>query len=138
MRCERMKATIDEEACIKFQDIGRKECYKCKEGEELRDDLGLPPIDKTTIEKEDKKMIVKKEEDNEDLGILNKVKSIIVNERKPTTFDSEEFEVAILWLNNEVTSRQVNLGYGSKGDGGITRMAKVIKEMYRLGKITLK
>lgn len=86
--------------------------------------------------KKEKKVMKEKDED-EKLGLIEKAKSKIVK-TKSLEIDPEEMELAILWLKDGLTNRQVNFAYDSKGDGGLTRMSKVIKEMYRLGKIQIK
>lgn len=78
-----------------------------------------------------------KEEEKEELSLLEKAKSKMVKTKNPE-IDPEEIDVAKAWLKGELTNRQVNFAYDSKGDGGLTRIAKVIKEMFSQGKIQIK
>ena len=52
--------------------------------------------------------------------------------------ENEEFELVKLWLSGELTNSQIMFAYKYKGSGAISRMAIVLREMYRLDKLILK
>lgn len=74
---------------------------------------------------------------NNQKSLLQKAQSVPQGNRKThnSFTDEERMQLALAWLNNEVTIGQVSKAFGVKGTSGYTHMAMGLKHAFNEGLI---
>ena len=75
---------------------------------------------------------------NEMETLLQKAKEFKVKNRRENSFSDEDMELAIAWIKNEITAKQVGNAWSMKIPTSITyRLANTLRFAYMRGKITI-
>ena len=113
-----------------------KELERKAKTEKKKAELSLKPPRRITQGNQNEKPEKKTKSEKKEMSLLEKAKSKKCVQRR--TFNSEEFDLAIHWLDGKLTNHQVNFAYGVHGSTAIYRIAICLREMYRQGKIVIK